>query len=49
MKKKMKGIPKRIQGRKQGKYLNNFRKINGKKAQGPRRLRSGKKYNIYIN
>jgi len=34
----MEKIPGRIQGRKQKKYLNNFRKINGKKAQGLRRL-----------
>jgi len=49
MEEKIKGILKRIQGRKQEKYLGNFRKINGKKAQGPRRLKPGKKYNIYIN
>jgi len=45
----MERIPKKIQGRKQKKYLNNFRKINDKKAQGPRRLKPGKKHNIYIN
>jgi len=42
-------IPERIQGRKQEKHLNNFRKINGKKAQGPRRFKPGKKHNIYTN
>jgi len=38
-----------MQGRKQRKYLNNFRKINDKKAQGLRKLKPGIKYNIYIN
>jgi len=49
MEKKMEGIPERIQGRKQKKYLNNFRKINDKKAQSLRKLKPGKKHNIYIN
>jgi len=49
MEKKMEGISKRIQSRKQGKHLNNFRKINGKKAQGLRKFKPGKKHNIYIN
>jgi len=49
MEKKIKGISGKIQGRKQNKYLNNFRRINGKKAQGLRKLKPGKKHNIYIN
>jgi len=49
MEEKMEGISKKIQGRKQKNNLNNFRKINGKKAQGPRRFKPGKKHNIYIN
>jgi len=49
MEKKNKKNFKKNTGPKIKKHLNNFRRINGKKAQNPRKFKPGKKHNIYIN